>query len=333
MTSSAYIRLILPLTSEIKNQVVDLVQLDPTSDDLTGFDATIVSRTAFDTLEQAERFVANARRNRVPVVVDVDDAFHLMDEQHPEYARYQPKLEALKLVLTNADEIWCSTSPLQGALEKLFGRTALIFNTLDPRLWRTYRSLGNAMKRNDSGRVELLDAGSGTHGKDLEMIMPILDELAADFPFRLTVIGISPNIPERPWIQRMSPGKDAAYPRFVPWLRRRASLFDIGIAPLIKTPFNHFKSDLKVLEYLAMGLVPIASASQPYLDSPAIDKELLCADVGEWRSRLMWLAADAEELRKQKQAATDRIGYVWEQRNAGIVGNELAARLEKLAGS
>ena len=40
--------------------------------------------------------------------------------------------------------------------------------------------------------------------------------------------------------------------------------FDIGLAPLNSSLFNHFKSDLKLLEYSAAGIAWAASAVEPY---------------------------------------------------------------------
>ncbi len=43
------------------------------------------------------------------------------------------------------------------------------------------------------------------------------------------------------------------------------SHLDIGIAPLEDTPFNRSRSDIKVLEYAANGVVPVVQATGPYL--------------------------------------------------------------------
>jgi hypothetical protein len=44
----------------------------------------------------------------------------------------------------------------------------------------------------------------------------------------------------------------------------------VGIAPLLDTPFNRCKSNLKLLEYGAVGLPTIASNVTPYKDSPGL---------------------------------------------------------------
>lgn len=54
--------------------------------------------------------------------------------------------------------------------------------------------------------------------------------------------------------------------------------FDVGLAPLQNTLFNHFKSDLKLLEYSSFGLPWVASAVEPYhaLAQQWGQQQLLC---------------------------------------------------------
>lgn len=326
MTSSAFIRVVQPLTSELDDLTVDLKRVDQ-QETLDELDAIIVSRTAFDSLELAEAFLERSARHGIPVVVDVDDSFHLMDESHPQFAEYRPKIDALSLMLESADEIWCSTVPLQDSLQTRFGPSILFPNSLDPRLWRSYRDFTDLPPREDDGCLELLYAGSVTHGSDLEMIMPVLDQLQKNVPIRLTVIGIAPDISSRTWIRRLTPGTNSVYPRFAPWMRRQAGLFDVGIAPLAENDFNRFKSDLKILEYRAMGLVPVASASQPYLDSEAIDNQVLCSDPEAWLDSLMALATDPEKLARLKESVKASNSYIWEDRSAVSTGEQIVRRL------
>jgi hypothetical protein len=53
------------------------------------------------------------------------------------------------------------------------------------------------------------------------------------------------------------------------------SRIDIGLAPLHDTPFNRAKSDIKYLEYSAVGAATIASPVAPYQASVRHDRGIL----------------------------------------------------------
>ena len=329
ITPSAFIRLVQPLTSELNELTVDLKRVDQ-QEDPQYLNAVIVSGTAFDNLELAERFLERSVRRQTPLIVDVDEAFHIMDESHPQFSEYQSKIDALILMMESADEIWCSTAPLQDSLNARFGQSIIIPDSLDPRLWRSYRDFINSPQREDNDCLELLYTGNVSHGSDLDMIMPVLDELEKAVPIRLTVVGVAGDISSRSWIRRLTPGVNPIYPRFAPWIRRQAPLFDVGIAPLVDNAFNQFKSDLKILEYRAMGLVPMASASQPYLDSKAIENQSLCSDPEAWLDRLRSFASDPEKLGHLKESVEGQKHYIWEERSAIETGNRMVNRLREL---
>ena len=326
ITPSAFIRLIQPLTSELRELSVDLKRVGQ-KEAPQDLDAVIVSGTAFDNLELAESFLEQSVRRGTPVIVDVDEAFHIMDESHPQFSDYQSKIDSLILMMESADEIWCSTAPLQ---DSLFGQSIIFPDSLDPRLWRSYRDNANLPQREDKSCLELLYTGNVSHGSDLDMIMPVLDELEKAVPIRLTVVGAAGDISSRPWIRRLTSGVNPIYPRFAPWMRRQAPLFDVGIAPLADNVFSQFKSDLKILEYRAMGVVPIASASQPYLDSKAIESQTLCSGPEAWFDSLRSLVSDPEKLGHLKASVKGQDHYIWEERSAIETGNRMVNRLLEL---
>jgi hypothetical protein len=69
--------------------------------------------------------------------------------------------------------------------------------------------------------------------------------------------------------RRLVPDKPN-YAGFVRWLRRHRRRWHAAVAPLADSPFNAAKSDLKLLEYAALGLRTVASAVGPYADAPAV---------------------------------------------------------------
>jgi glycosyltransferase involved in cell wall biosynthesis len=71
--------------------------------------------------------------------------------------------------------------------------------------------------------------------------------------------------------------------------------FDIGIAPLLDTPFTRSKSPIKAIEYNALGIPVVASNVGPYRDY-VVDgvNGFLCDTEAEWVDRLNLLVSDAD---------------------------------------
>ena len=104
------------------------------------------------------------------------------------------------------------------------------------------------------------------------MILPALMELHAQFGTRVQVdlIGFLASAPAPGWIGRVTPPPHAtrSYAGFVQWIIRAGS-WDIGLAPLVDSPFNASKSPIKTLDYAALGLATLASDVPSYRGSVA----------------------------------------------------------------
>lgn len=274
--SSAFLRLLCPLTAEALVEKIEFSFI-PARDVLGADlgDLSIVQRVAFDSIEDAERGLDKCNRNGTRLIVDTDDALGLVDKSHPEYDFYREKNEIFERTLQYSSGLWVSTNPLVNLYKSSGSTTALVENALDPRLWHDYRksSAPHAFGRT----VKFLYTGTATHDDDFALILPALDRLYEECPgrFSLTLIGAVRRPPLRPWLNIVKPPSICqSYPRFVRWLRSQGP-FDVGLAPLVESPFNNCKSDLKYLDYLALGLFPIVS------DVSAYRATLTAAGVGE----------------------------------------------------
>jgi glycosyltransferase involved in cell wall biosynthesis len=337
-TSSAYIRLVQPLTSEIENLRIELLSIRPAdattdaSKALKDLDAVVVSRTAFADEAGASEWADACTERAIPLVLDTDDAFHLMDDSHSEYEAYRERLAAYAEIMGRATEVWCSTQALSASLQLAgVNDPVVVPNSIDPRLWRRYRSAAPVVRDPGFG-LEVLYAGSMTHARDLELLLPILDALAGDVPFRLTVVGVAPDPASRPWIRRLSPGANALYPRYARWLRDLGSGFDVAVAPLVDTPFNRVKSDVKLLEYLAIGAVPLVTHIDGYVNSDVVQPGMLCAEPQVWLDRLRRFAEDGDILADAKEEAHQMRDLMWQRRRAATTGTVLAERIVALIG-
>ncbi len=187
----------------------------------TGPDLALVQRTALDPRE-TEEFVATLADRGIPLVLDLDDHL-LLRADDPDYERHQASLE---LLLAAAALVLVSTEPLRQAFSPRAHAVAVVPNLIDERLFvsglaHTPPSAGPR----GSGPIQLVYVGSPSHREDLELLRPVLDELARRWPgrFELNVVGGEPVGPGQDWYRRVTvPDANKPYPRFVAWLRRQA---------------------------------------------------------------------------------------------------------------
>ncbi len=257
-TSSAFIRLIAPLTTDYAYRKLEIVQLDGATDSrLQECDICIVQRIAVRQDDEADFLLARLEQLGIPLYVDTDDAFFFHEQHKADDAVLQRLMHA-------ARETWFSTRALEALYAEVPGTKRVLRNTLDPRFWRNYRKpVGTAF---DAEAVRFLYMGTATHDGDFQEALPGLKRLAEEMPgkFDLTIIGAVRTPPRENWIRTLSPPADkGSYPHFVRWLVENCR-FDVGIAPLAESAFNHAKSDIKVLDYGALGLLPLVSDCPAY---------------------------------------------------------------------
>lgn len=259
-TSSTFIRLLGPMArpafGRVGLDVVDQKNLWISRRS----SVCIVQRTAFDDADSARGFLDEARRRGCVVAVDSDDAFSALDPDHPQYAQQIERAQVLEDVMREADEVWLSTDDLRRAHDL---PTALVVrNTLDLDLWRP--GSGPAPETRPEAPLRMLYMGTTTHDGDLAMLAPALEQLHAAHPgsFTVVMVGVAKGLAERPWMQVAKPPK-SSYQQFVPWLVSQGP-FDLGLSPLLDSAFNRAKSDIKCLDYLALGARPVVSDVEPY---------------------------------------------------------------------
>ncbi len=256
-TSSTYIRMLSPLTHPALGRPVGIDLVDEGSFHLSSdIDVCIVQRTAFSDVAAARRVVDEVRAQGVALVVESDDAFNALEADHPQHDAVQERAEALGLLMQEADEVWTSTPELARA-QHLERPPVVVPNSLDLRVWALEDGPERDVPLEDP--LQILYMGTATHDGDFQMVLPVLDRLHETHPgeFVVTTIGVSKDLPERTWLQPLKP-EATAYPSFVAWLSS-AGPFDIGLSPLVDTPFNRCKSDIKCLDYLAIGARPVVS--------------------------------------------------------------------------
>jgi hypothetical protein len=320
--SSAYIRLISPLTHDSLVGRVDMRLMwgdDPEA--AADCDVAIVQRVALDSQKKLQSFVDACRKHGTRIVVDNDDAFVRIDPAHPEFAHYTQKNLLMEQLMQQADQLWFSTAELAQAYAHVGVPGFVVDNALDARIWRNYRNERPMIGQRNVAQMVYM--GTTTHDADFEMIMPALDALAKAKPnsFELTLVSAVRNPPRRGWLRVLQTEEGArVYPRFVRWFLQQPH-WDVGLSPLVDNPFNRCKSDIKFLDYAALGILPVLSDMAAYNgDAKAHDLAIMAENSTEgWLTALTDAVENIKTHRDTVQRAQE---FVWSQRS----GEQLAAR-------
>lgn len=165
-------------------------------------------------------------------------------------------LENLDAVAKIADVLVASTKPMADALWHRYKKKARIVpNMINEGLFR------RPIRRSAREKMRILWAGSATHQSDIRIIEEVVKATSKRYEWHF--MGWVPDT-IRP-VVRFHAGVDMAqYMETVAAIRAH-----VGIAPLAASTFNKCKSNVKLLEYGALGLATIASSVYPYKPSAA----------------------------------------------------------------
>ncbi len=318
-TSSAFIRLIAPLTTDYAQRNLEIVHLDGATDaQLQECDICIVQRVAVPDENDATFLLSRLKTLGIPLYIDTDDAF-FFHEQH------KKDDIVLQRLMHAAQETWLSTAELEKLYAHVPGSTRVLRNTLDPRFWRNYRKPVNTTF--DGDVVRFVYMGTATHDSDFQEALPMFERLAKERPgsFELTIIGAVRKPPSQPWVKIIQPPKDkGSYPYFVRWLVENAA-FDVGIAPLTDSAFNHAKSDIKSLDYAALGLLSLVSDCPAYRDQIDAGMAIGCHG-NSWFETALAIVDDPKAFEAHRARALEN---VWTAKNTLDASEVLVDHLMK----
>jgi glycosyltransferase involved in cell wall biosynthesis len=234
-----------------------------------GADAVIVERfwrPHSVTLPDAGRLVRRIREAGSTLIYTLDD--NLIDLEFTRRTRLgvSVRLSAIAcLFAREADGIIVSTEPLRRRMERFNPRVLVVENAIDERLFRP-----GSVRRPPSGRELVIGyMGTLTHDHDVMMILQPLREVLQAYRGRVRlelVGGIADAAALRAFdglpVRTLEPPSDY-YPDFIAWFREHVR-WDLAIAPLEDTPFTRCKSDLKFLDYGALGIPGVFSRMPVY---------------------------------------------------------------------
>lgn len=207
-----------------------------------------------------------------------------------------------------SDAIIVSTAFLKESLAGVYPDKPIhvVPNSLDFDIWDNVISDGKMVPKKE-GVVRIGYTGCANHGGDMEMVKPVLLALLDEFPNLEIIIA-----------QDLGTFADVKNPR-LKLLDRWVSIMDypamakgwdmdIGIAPLRDNNFNRSKSNLRWLEYSALGLPTVASNVRPFQESIANGSTgILCGSKQDWYDNLKRLIENADLRKSIGSAAYQRV--------------------------
>lgn len=261
----------------------------PTSVELirAGMDRLIIQNAISDLqLSRLEEY-----KKQIPdlfVVQMMDDLFGNLPDKH--YLKGFHKREGdarIRRSLELSDRLIVTTQPLKDFYQDYIADVQVIPNALVENTWFDLP----VTPRPRNGKLRVGWAGAQQHLGDLDMIQTVVAALAdqVDWIF----MGMCP--PSiKPHVKEVHPFVSISqYPQTLANLD-----LDIAIAPLEDNPFNACKSNLRLLEYGAMGWPVVCSDVYPYRsDDPPVFR--VGTEPDEWLAALNQLI-DNEELRRHQ---------------------------------
>ena len=252
---SSMVRCFSPLDALARQNLIELKgRLDYFSSDVVIFQRSWTQARI--------ELMKSLQRHGIRCVVDLDDDILNVPKCNPAFQEYsQPSFQATaKKLLKTADGIFCSTKDLVDKY-KFYNKTFHIPNGVDLTKWEP-------RKFNQNLPIRVGFAGSVSHIGDLDLLNGTFLRLAERYGnhLRFCFFGTAPTLlftelgtRFHHLIDLIDNVKVLDYPDTL-----RSTKIDIGLVPLVKNSFNQSRSNLKWLEYTAIGAVTIASCFGAY---------------------------------------------------------------------
>ena len=242
----------------------------------------------------------------IPLIVDIDDNIEDVPHYNMGARAYRPNSDLNAITtrqLQEADAVTVTTEHLKGVVGKYNEHVYVLPNSLDIGLWEREIEL----PRKSIGQIRIGWMGAQTHEDDFRLVLPAIQKILDRYDnVKFYCLGGVPNcvhVLQDKQIVKLNQWYDIVeYPS-----RIRQWQFDIGIAPLRDNGFNRSKSNLRWLEYSAMGIPTVVSRVEPFNRCVEEGKTGLFAhETDEWFEQLSRLVED-EQMRMDIGAAANMV--------------------------
>jgi len=224
------------------------------------------------TLESVENLVKDIRAMHAKLIYALDDNYFNLPSDHSlEFSEEQ--LKVVEYLLRQADCVWVTTPALKEQYQSINENVIVLQHALDERLLIP-KNPGDFHSLFPRERKVIGYMGTYTHDDDLLMILPALqavwqnhkDEVEIQFVGGIENQDTKTQFQDLPVRQVSTKPGEEEYPLFMMWYTSQID-WDIAIAPLRDTPFNRSKSDIKLLDYSAIGAAGVYSHVPAYQSS------------------------------------------------------------------
>lgn len=300
-----------------------------TTDVISKSDITLFQREFPGNFYSFQAVMARAGESGKQVVMDLDDDLLSLPLSHPDelklyFAGSQlPMLTAMVQVKALA----VTTQYLANLLKVYNTNTYVLPNYLNDKIWRF-----NSPQISTKKKIRIIYMGGITHQHDLKMLLPAIRILALKYPDKLEFIFYGANL-ELPELLPVTITNLASETYVYADFARVAltQLADIAIAPLEDNDFNRCKSNIKYLEYTAMGLPGVFSNVLPY--SSVIKQGsngFVAASTDDWVKAISQLIDDPLLRLQIANEAQENVRKNWLMSDHAHLWPETLAEISKL---
>ncbi|MBW2107284.1 MAG: glycosyltransferase, partial [Deltaproteobacteria bacterium] len=201
--------------------------------------------------------VAERKRLGLPTVYEISDNFMAFPKSASIREWFQDPMN-----LATAFQLIQMADAIQGVSDVLLRQ----FNFLhhDFVVFENHVTHTREKKPSQNGVVKIGWGGSVGHTDDVAYVAPVIKALCRTKPqVRFYFMGSKTQFEETfggshsEQFSYVPPGSMERYYEFVQGL-------DLGLAPMLETPYNVCRSDVKFVEYASCGVVPVLSSIAPY---------------------------------------------------------------------
>ena len=237
------------------------------------------------------------------VVLDLDDDPFNLNKEHYAYKDFMERRPQYENFIRNADHVIVSTEPIKSAISHLNDKVTVIPNAIDPEIWKVKR------KKRKDGKIRIGWFGSGSHLVDMPLILPVIEAIEKKYPnveFHLAGM-VHADIQEGRRFHHEGTKGYAQYPQWVADMD-----LDIALAPLLDTPFNRAKSNIKWLEHSMLKTPMVLSDVKPYSESVVNYKTgFLASTQAQWIKYLSWLIENPDKRKEIGENAYKAVIKDW----------------------